>query len=119
VAYHDTKARGLKLVVRPSGFKALSEEPNITVRDYILLSLLTGARKANMLAMRWDELNLEQAVWRIPETKNGEAHSIPSYRRLYRARNKSLEVTLISSIFLKRALYFQHHMSKITQSFLR
>ena len=27
--------------------------------------------------MRWDELNLETGVWRIPETKNGDSHTIP------------------------------------------
>jgi integrase len=47
------------------------------VKDYILLSLLTGARKANMLAMRWDEISMEQRQWRIPETKNGEPVLVP------------------------------------------
>lgn len=37
----------------PKFFAALAEEPNDTIRDYILMSLLTGARRANVLAMRW------------------------------------------------------------------
>lgn len=53
-------------------FEALNAEENTTARDYILLSLLTGQRKGNMLAMRWDELNLNRAEWRIPKTKNGD-----------------------------------------------
>lgn len=53
-------------------FKALNEEENVTARDYIMLSLLTGQRKSNMLAMRWEELNLSRFEWRIPRTKNGE-----------------------------------------------
>ena len=64
----------------PFFFEALDMEPNITARDYILLSLLTGARKSNMLSMRWNEINMEQverAQWRIPETKNGEPLIIP------------------------------------------
>lgn len=61
----------------PLFLKALENEVNETARDYILMSLLTGARRANVLAMRWDELNLKTELWRIPETKNGTAHSIP------------------------------------------
>lgn len=56
----------------PRFFAALEEEENETARDYIMLSLLTGARKSNVLAMRWDEISFERAEWRIPETKNGE-----------------------------------------------
>lgn len=57
----------------PYFFEALeTETENVAAKDYIMLSLLTGARKSNVLSMRWDELNLERAEWRIPETKNGE-----------------------------------------------
>jgi len=55
----------------PRFFKALAEETNTTLRDYIIMALLTGARRANLLAMRWREVNLDEAVWRIPVTKNG------------------------------------------------
>ncbi|CAL7961236.1 Recombinase XerD [Gammaproteobacteria bacterium] len=61
----------------PKFFKALSEETSIIVRDYILLSLLTGARRSNVLAMRWDEINFDRATWTIPLTKNGESHTVP------------------------------------------
>ena len=61
----------------PVFLKALENEANDIARDYILMSLLTGARKANVLAMRWDEINLNTTLWRIPETKNGTEHSIP------------------------------------------
>ena len=56
----------------PKFFSALAEEPNETVRDFILLSLLTGARRDNVLSMHWDQVCLERAEWRIPRTKNGE-----------------------------------------------
>jgi integrase len=53
--------------------EALNAELNETVRDYIWISLLTGARRANVQAMRWDEnLDLQKATWTIPETKSGE-----------------------------------------------
>ncbi len=33
-------------------FKAVAEEENETIRDYVLISLLTGARRENVLSMR-------------------------------------------------------------------
>jgi len=61
----------------PKFFAALSEETSIIVRDYILLSLLTGARRSNLLAMRWDEINFERTTWTIPLTKTGDSHTLP------------------------------------------
>jgi integrase len=61
----------------PKFFEHLLAYPNGTVRDYILMSLLTGARRSNVLAMRWDQVNLERAEWRIPDTKNGTPQSVP------------------------------------------
>ncbi len=46
-------------------------------RDFVLLSLLTGARKGNVLAMQWCDLNTEQGYWRIPDTKNDEPLTVP------------------------------------------
>ena len=60
----------------PRFFEALAEEPNYTIRDYFLLSLLTGARKANVLSMRWEDINFERAEWRIARTKNNESQTI-------------------------------------------
>ncbi|WP_322528701.1 tyrosine-type recombinase/integrase [Salinicola sp. LHM] len=56
----------------PRFFQALAAEPSDTVRDFFLACLLTGARRSNVLAMRWDQLDLAEGVWRIPDTKNGE-----------------------------------------------
>jgi len=61
----------------PRFFKAVSEEENTAARDYILISLLTGARKANVLSMAWSDISLTDKIWRIPETKNGESQIIP------------------------------------------
>lgn len=61
----------------PYFFEALeAEQLNTGMRDYIHLSLLTGARKSNVLAMRWDQVSFELGQWRIPETKNGESHTV-------------------------------------------
>lgn len=72
-----SRSRFLQSDELPKFFEALREEQNETVRDYILLSLLTGARRGNALAMRWEEINFELGLWQIPKTKNGESHTIP------------------------------------------
>ncbi len=61
----------------PLLFKALEVEENKTAKDYILISLMTGARKSNVLAMKWDEISWDRAEWRIPDTKNGEPVTVP------------------------------------------
>lgn len=58
-------------------FVAVQEEPNETLRDYIYLSLYTGARRGNVLSMRWDQISIQQKLWIIPHTKNGDPHVIP------------------------------------------
>lgn len=49
------------------------------IRDYLLLSLYTGARRANVLAMRWENIDLNVKIWAIDgdEMKNTEPMVIP------------------------------------------
>lgn len=60
----------------PRFFEALNKEPNDSMRDYFLLSLLTGARRSNVLAMRWADVNFKRAEWRIVRTKNNEPATV-------------------------------------------
>lgn len=78
----------------PRFFQSVAEEANATMRDYILLALLTGARRANLLAMRWNEINLSESVWRIPVTKNGTPQNVtlsPEAVTILRARKDTTE----------------------------
>ena len=56
---------------------ALESYPDEDARDFFTLCLMTGARKSNVMAMRWADVSLIDAVWRIPETKNGRPITIP------------------------------------------
>jgi integrase len=60
----------------PRFFQSVAMEPNATIRDFILLGLLTGARRSNLLAMRWNDISLKESLWRIPMTKNGEPQNV-------------------------------------------
>ncbi len=59
-------------------FQALAEEPNTDFRDAFLISLLTGARRGNVLSMQWKEIHFARAEWRIPgaKGKNRSPHVI-------------------------------------------
>src|SRR5215831_12269966 len=67
-AFHEEKReRFLDAEELKAFFDALKQELNVTIRDYILLSLLTGARRRNVQSMRWDEI--DQDTWIIPSEK--------------------------------------------------
>ncbi|WP_382155509.1 tyrosine-type recombinase/integrase [Hydrogenophaga sp. ANAO-22] len=75
-------------------FQALEEEPNQAARDAFLTKLLTGVRRANVHAMRWDELDLENAEWHIPLTKNGTPQTValvPEVVFLLRERERNAQ----------------------------
>jgi len=57
----------------PRLFAAMAVDP---LGDFFLLALLTGARRANVQAMRKSEINLEEGTWRIPKTKNGTSQTV-------------------------------------------
>jgi integrase len=56
---------------------ALAKEPDWRWRAYFPLALMLGTRKSELLAMRWQDVDLNQRTWRIPETKAGNSHLLP------------------------------------------
>jgi integrase len=58
-------------------FSALAADPNADLRDYFLVCLFVGARKSNVLAMRWEEIDFATGLWRIPTTKSGKPVVVP------------------------------------------
>jgi integrase len=61
----------------PRFVTALNTEPDLTIHDYILISLFTGARRSNVLSMQWSELSLNEGTWYIPDTKNKTPQLVP------------------------------------------
>ena len=72
----ESRDRRLHPDEMPRFFEALAAEENPDIRDYIMLSLLTGARRSNVLAMTWAEVNLERRQWVIPGSKAKAKESI-------------------------------------------
>ena len=61
----------------PRFFVSLAQEENNDMRDYLLLTLLTGSRRGNVAELEWANVNLERAVATLPDTKNGDDIQIP------------------------------------------
>lgn len=73
--YRETKRdRFIQAGELPRFFAALAQDTSEDFRDFVSLSLLTGARRGNVLGMRWRDLDLTGMIWRIPGevSKNGE-----------------------------------------------
>jgi len=49
------------------------------LKDYLMLSLFTGARRSNVLAIKWKDIDFDRQTWTIPanESKNNNAMTIP------------------------------------------
>jgi integrase len=75
----ESRDRRLHPDEMPRFFEALAAEESTDVRDYVMLSLLTGARRSNVLAMHWQEINLERKTWTIPgsKAKAGDSIAVP------------------------------------------
>lgn len=48
-------------------------------QDFVKLCLFTGARRANLLSMRWEDIRWDRATWIVPgeQSKNGEPLAVP------------------------------------------
>lgn len=82
----DARERFLQPDELPRFFDAVNESP---LKDFFLLALLSGARRSNLQAMRWDAVNLEEGTWFLPTTKNGHSQHVvlpPAAVEILRAR---------------------------------
>lgn len=75
----QTRERFLTGEELPRFFVALGQSENKDFRDFVLLSLTTGARKANVLAMKWGNIDFDSQIWTVPgeSSKNGDPLTIP------------------------------------------
>lgn len=69
--FHESKrTRFLKPAELYQLFTALKAEPNADLLDYVKLALWTGARRGDLLALRWQDVSLDDNRWEIPHPKN-------------------------------------------------
>jgi len=56
---------------------------NETLRDYLLLLILTGLRRQEAATLRWDQVDLIAKALTVLDTKNHESHTLPLSNYLY------------------------------------
>ncbi len=61
----------------PRIWGSIGQERNPYWRAFFTLNLLLGARRGELLSMRWEDIDFEAKTWRIPETKAGGQHILP------------------------------------------
>ena len=74
---------------------ALAAHADQLAADVFRLLLLTGARRGEVLSMRWDQLDLQSGIWTKPgaTTKQKTEHAVPlsaaALRLLYKLRTEA------------------------------
>ena len=72
---HQSRERYLQPEELPRFFLALRKAP-ADLRDFVNLALWTGARKSDVLSMRWEQLSLSDNRWDIPNPKSGKPYAV-------------------------------------------
>jgi len=56
---------------------AVRQSKNPMLGSIVAFLLLTGARKREVMDARWDCIDWQRRIWRIPVSKSGKAHYVP------------------------------------------
>ena len=79
IAFHPEEKRQRYLLPEelPRVFEAMKEEQNEYARAAFVTAILTGARRQEILEMKWEDLDFKQQVWRVPQVRGGPPHTVP------------------------------------------
>lgn len=72
----DSRERFIQPEEMPKLLESLSLE-SLPTQALFLTCLLTGCRGGEARGMKWEDVNLLQAVWTMPTSKNGKSHKVP------------------------------------------
>ena len=56
--------------------KAMESEKNVQAKNALKLLLLSGTRREEALRARWEDIDLDTALWYLPKTKNGKTRHV-------------------------------------------
>ena len=81
------KEKRKRTYIKPQDFKkwweAVKALENDTYRDFFLVLLFTGMRRAEAASMRWADVDFKDKTFTIPDTKNGDPLTLPMSEHLH------------------------------------
>jgi integrase len=77
-AWHREQRRQTVVTAQdlPMWWKAVMAEPDYA-RDFLLTALFTGMRRGELMALRWENVDLAARTLHLPKTKNGDPLHLP------------------------------------------
>ncbi len=101
-------------------YEALDQLQNKTLRDYLLLILLTGLRRREAATLKWEQIDLTARTLIIHDTKNRDPHTLPLSDFLYdlfklRKQNSTNEYVFSGTGAAGHIIEPRKQMAKVTQ----
>lgn len=77
-AWHREQRRQTLVTAQdlPLWWQAVMAEPEHS-RDFLLMALFTGMRRGELMALRWENVDLNARLLHLPKTKNGDPLHLP------------------------------------------
>jgi integrase len=83
---------------------ALGTEVDVDLADYVLLAAATGARRSELIALRWPDLDLDKrSVWISRGIVLGDDGLVEKDTKTHAARRVSLDATTVAAMTAHRA----------------
>jgi integrase len=74
------KEKSRKRFLKPAELRrfnqCLKTETHADLKDFLILAINTGARRSDIFAMRWDDIEWERKTWQVPFPKNDESYTV-------------------------------------------
>jgi integrase len=80
-------------------YAGLKNIDNQTLRDYLLLVLLTGLRREEAATLKWENIDLAAKTLIVVKTKNNEPHTLPLSDFIYKLLNTRREKKINDYVF--------------------
>lgn len=80
--------------------KAVMALENDTMRDFLLFLLFTGLRRNEAAKLKWSQVDFQEGSFTIPDTKNGEPHTLPLSDYLNDLLSQRRETATGSSLYV-------------------
>ena len=80
--------------------QACKDSDNPYLHLIVVMALSTGARKGEMLNLKWQDVSLERRIITLHETKNGERRALPIQGFLFQLLSKHAKVKRVDCDFV-------------------